>query len=640
MKKNLLLLISYLLTLCLNGFAQGISKKINASHSSTMQSPAPVSFQRNCGTMENLAIELQKDPSLLKKMEQMEVELQQEIAVQQLHSGNKTNSVYKIPVVVHVVYKNGTENVSDAQIYSQIAALNRDYRKHNTDISQVPAAFAALATDAEIEFCLASVDPNGQATTGITRTFTNNTQGFGNPTPSVKTAPDGVSPWDPSKFMNMWVCDLQGQLLGYAQFPGTGSASTDGIVIDYAYFGTMGTATSPFDKGRTATHEVGHYLNLRHIWGDANCGNDFVNDTPTQQASNGQCPTFPHVTCSNGPNGDMFMNYMDYVDDACMFMFSEGQKARMVATLTGTGSGSRASLLTNTNVNCSTPSQVLSCDTIANYTASTQLALYRPSNVGQPGTGYLAGTNSWGDIGFAEKFTALQPLQKIYGALIGFGYGYGFSNATVNAKVWKADGVGGTPGTVLASKTLILSDILTDINAQNYTGVTFTNPVAINSGAYFIGIEFNNSTIDSIALYTTANGSVTTGKAYEGLSDGSWYPFTDNTNSWGINLGLAIAPALCIDYTGIASTSQNSDAIQLFPNPSSGNISLSSDEFATEKVDIKVFNSVGSLVLNLANVSANGKLITVDLLGYPQGLYIFEVKIKEHFTTKRLNLIH
>ncbi|MBL0049058.1 MAG: T9SS type A sorting domain-containing protein [Bacteroidetes bacterium] len=640
MKKHLLLILSISLLTSWKIDAQSISKKVNLAQHLAIQNNTSVPFQRNCGTMENLAFELQKDPALQKKMEKMEEELQEEIAVHQQHVGNKTSTVYKIPVVVHVVYKSGTENVSDAQIYSQIAALNRDYRKQNTDISQVPAAFAALAADAEIEFCLASVDPNGIATTGITRTLTNNTQGFGNPTPSVKTAPDGVSPWDPSRYMNMWVCDLQGQLLGYAQFPGTGSASTDGIVIDFAYFGTMGTATAPFDKGRTATHEVGHYLNLRHIWGDANCGNDFVNDTPTQQASNGQCPTFPHVTCSNGPNGDMFMNYMDYVDDACMFMFSEGQKARMVATLTGTGSGSRASLLTNTNVNCSTPSQVLSCDTIANFTASTPLALYRPSHVGQPGTGYLSGTNSWGDIGFAEKFNALQPLQKIYGAQILFGYGYGFSNATLNAKVWKADGVGGTPGTTLATKTLVLSDIFADITAGNPTNVTFTNPIAINSGSYFIGIEFNNNTIDTIALYTTSNGSVTTGKAYEGLSDGSWYPFTDNTNSWGLNLGLAIAPALCIDYTGIATSTQNSDAIQLFPNPSNGNISLASDEFATEKVDIKVFNSVGSLVLNLANVSANGKLITVDLSGYPQGLYIFEIATKEHSYTKRLNLIH
>src|SRR6185503_7844831 len=99
-------------------------------------------------------------------------------------------------------------------------------------------------------------------------------------------------------------------------------SSTDGVVIDDNAFGSTGTVQAPYNKGRTATHEVGHWLNLRHIWGDANCGDDFVNDTPTQQTSNVGCPNYPHVTCGNGTNGDMFVNYMDYVNDACMAMFS------------------------------------------------------------------------------------------------------------------------------------------------------------------------------------------------------------------------------------------------------------------------------------------------------------------------------
>ncbi len=109
------------------------------------------------------------------------------------------------------------------------------------------------------------------------------------------------------------------------------------MVILYAAFGTQGTATAPFNKGRTATHEVGHYLNLRHIWGDRNdcTGNDLVTDTPPAQAANFGKPKFPHITCNNGPDGDMFMNYMDYVDDAAMVMFTTGQVARMNATLAG-----------------------------------------------------------------------------------------------------------------------------------------------------------------------------------------------------------------------------------------------------------------------------------------------------------------
>src|SRR5262249_31419652 len=130
--------------------------------------------------------------------------------------------------------------------------------------------------------------------------------------------------------------NLGNGLLGYAQFPG-GARATDGVVILHAAFGTTGTAQEPFNLGRTATHEVGHYLNLRHIWGDAeDCtGTDYVDATPNAQHPNYHTPEYPHISCNNGPDGDMFMNYMDYVDDATMVMFTRGQAMRMQAALDG-----------------------------------------------------------------------------------------------------------------------------------------------------------------------------------------------------------------------------------------------------------------------------------------------------------------
>ena len=156
------------------------------------------------------------------------------------------------------------------------------------------------------------------------------------------TSQGGADVWDSKKYLNIWVCNLSGSTLGFAQFPG-GPESTDGVVVDYLYFGSIGTATAPYDLGRTLTHEVGHWLNLRHIWGDSYCGNDFVDDTPTQQTSNSGCPSFPHISCNNGPNGDMFMNYMDYTHDDCLIMFTNGQKNRMIAALLN----SRSELLDN-----------------------------------------------------------------------------------------------------------------------------------------------------------------------------------------------------------------------------------------------------------------------------------------------------
>ena len=246
----------------------------------------------------------------------------------------------RIPTVVHVVYSTAAQNISDAQIQSQIAVLNRDFRQKNADVGTVPVAFSTFVADARIEFQLATTDPSGNPTNGITRTSTT-VASFSDDDAVKSTTTGGANAWPSDKYLNIWVCQLGGGLLGYAQFPG-GPAATDGVVILHSGFGTSGTAAAPFNLGRTATHEIGHWLNLRHIWGDdgTGCsGSDFVADTPNQGGPNYGAPTFPKVSCGNAPNGDMFMNYMDYVDDAAMVMFSAGQVTRMQASLDGLRSG-------------------------------------------------------------------------------------------------------------------------------------------------------------------------------------------------------------------------------------------------------------------------------------------------------------
>ena len=242
--------------------------------------------------------------------------------------------VTTIPVVVHVLYNTPNQNISDAQIQSQIDVLNRDFRKKNPDVETLPEAFKSLAADARIEFALATIDPTGRPSTGVTRTATT-IVGFRADDRMKATATGGIDPWATDRYLNLWVCRLTGGILGYAQFPG-GPVATDGVVITTTGFGTLGTATPPFNLGRTTTHEVGHWLNLRHIWGndDTGCnGSDLVTDTPNQAGPNSGKPTFPRVTCNNGPNGDLFMNYMDYTDDAGMYMFTTGQVIRIQATL-------------------------------------------------------------------------------------------------------------------------------------------------------------------------------------------------------------------------------------------------------------------------------------------------------------------
>lgn len=270
------------------------------------------------------------------RMQRSEIHFQTErlirrgLAFRRLKTG-----VIRIPVVVHVVYKDHPENISVAQIKSQIKALNRDYRAKNTDKTKVPAVWKGLVADVKVEFFLATKDPHGKPTKGITRTHTA-TPTFSTNDHVKSSATGGANPWPSNKYLNLWVCTLGDQLLGYAQFPGM-PAATDGVVILNTAFGTTGTAAAPFNLGRTTTHEVGHWLNLNHIWGDtSDCsGTDHISDTPGAQLPNFGTPTFPHVTCQNGPNGDMFVNYMDYVDDQAMVMFTSGQAARMQATLTG-----------------------------------------------------------------------------------------------------------------------------------------------------------------------------------------------------------------------------------------------------------------------------------------------------------------
>jgi pregnancy-associated plasma protein-A len=289
--------------------------------------------RRQCGTMTVHHRLLERYP----QFRQRQMNLETAIARRMAAGPTRRIGVTKIPVVVHVVYNAPAENISNAQINSQISALNRDFRAKNDDKSSVPGAWNGLVSDVQIEFFLATKDPKGKSTTGITRTKTTRTE-FGDDDSVKSKATGGVKAWPTNKYLNLWVCTLGGGLLGYAQFPG-GPAATDGVVILNTAFGTTGTAAPPFDLGRTAVHEVGHWFNLHHIWGDGSVNScsdsDFVDDTPNQEGPNFGKPAFPHVTCQNAPNGDMFMNYMDYVDDAAMLMFTPQQVVRMQATLDG-----------------------------------------------------------------------------------------------------------------------------------------------------------------------------------------------------------------------------------------------------------------------------------------------------------------
>ncbi|MFM7901364.1 MAG: M43 family zinc metalloprotease, partial [Bacteroidota bacterium] len=305
---------------------------------------------------------LNSNPALMQQLQANELTVREWILNNRKGQQRGTSTLVTIPVVFHVVYKNNTQNIADSNLVRQLDILNECYRLQNTNFSQTRAIFDTIAADVEVEFCLATVDPSGNPSNGITRTqaptsaFFDPLLGFDN---VKRSANGGKDPWPADQYLNIWICDMSlfglTAVLGYAQFPG-GNPLTDGVVIQYQFTGFMPNNTTS-DLGKTTVHEVGHWLGLRHIWGDGQgsstpCDStDYVDDTPNADTASQQTCIIKN-SCTNESAywnaigidpPDMIENYMDYSYDACMTMFTQGQKDRMLGFLNTL----RASLLTS-----------------------------------------------------------------------------------------------------------------------------------------------------------------------------------------------------------------------------------------------------------------------------------------------------
>jgi Pregnancy-associated plasma protein-A/Secretion system C-terminal sorting domain len=461
-----------------------------------------LSAQRNCASHDVLQQQLQNDPALQSRMDAIE---QQVAHYLQQNGGSTDRAVITIPVVFHVVYRTTAENISDAQVLSQLAVLNADFRATNSDIGLTPALFAGLVADSEIEFCMAQRDPAGAATTGITRKSTTVTA-WGTNDNVKKSSAGGVNPWNRDQYLNIWVCNIGGGILGYAQFPG-GSATTDGVVLDYRYTGTMGTATAPFNKGRTATHEVGHWLNLRHIWGDANCGSDLVGDTPTHNTSNGGCPAYPHLSTCSGTPVEMTMNYMDYTDDVCMYMFSAGQKTRMRAVVDP--GGARATLASSPGC---TPSTGGATCGIPASTATSSITSSGATLGWAAVTGATSYTVEW-KLGSASTWTTIVGLSGTSTSLSGL--------TASTAYNWRVTAVcGATTGTATAT-------------------VAFTTLAGGGGGGCTDIYEANNTRNTSKTIGVNTNIGALIGTS----TDVDWFRFANTSAARNIKLDLTTLPA-------------------------------------------------------------------------------------------------
>jgi len=306
----------FLVAVCGMLFISSCQKSSAPSDENLADESSSAPTQRNCAAQEVLEEQIKADPTLRQRMDGIESFIQR-IAADPVNSRLLPSGIIEIPVVVNVLYKTPAQNISTEQIQSQIDVLNQDFSATNSDYSAPSVFQSVLSGDIRIRFVLDAVI---RLKVKVSSWPINDAM--------KKSSKGGIDPTSPTTKLNFWVCNLTSGYLGYAQFPG-GNASTDGVVIDDNAFGTIGNLFPDYNKGRTATHEVGHWMNLRHIWGDANCGNDLVGDTPLHNAANFGCPAEGHLSTCTGTPLEMWMNYMDYTDDKCMFMFTAGQKVRM-----------------------------------------------------------------------------------------------------------------------------------------------------------------------------------------------------------------------------------------------------------------------------------------------------------------------
>lgn len=575
--------------------------------------PAFAQEEEQCATMFMDSVLRAKHPEI-GTLDEFEVFLQRKIRERNelKKLGRVLDEVVTIPVVVHVVHNgenvgSGT-NISRAQVEAQIETLNEDFRK----MANTPGFNThSRGADVEIEFALAVINPQGQEMPepGINRINGGRSSWTRDQIENLKT----YTIWDPTLYYNIWVLDIASsgstQLLGYAQFPiqsglpglsEGGAATTDGVVVHVRAFGNTRKGNFPNlfpnnNQGRTLTHETGHWLGLRHIWGDANCGNDFCDDTPPQASASNGCPVGRH-SCGSI---NMVENYMDYSQDACMNIFTLDQKSRMRTVLANsprrrelltsnalgdTRGGApiarfmadRQQVLLNGEVQFTdrslnnptswawkfeggTPSTSTERNPVVTYdspgvysveltvTNSRGSDVFRSSgyievlNAGQcaeatnftgrqtllrePGGGYVAGHNASKIQAVSEFFENPLGYSTVSSARLKFGKVFlkdgEESEAIVNVVVWNARGFQGGPGSVLEYKSVPLRQIAEDVAANRETTVTFNREVPVSGRAFHVGIELVYEG-DTVALYTTRDGEVTTGTSWRQKSNGEW----------------------------------------------------------------------------------------------------------------------
>lgn len=603
-----------------------------------------------CSSNEVYQDMLQTDPNFAANRIAIEAQTQKWITA---HQGLSTQAVITIPVVFHVVYNTTAQNISDAKIQAQINQLNLDYSRTNADAGNTPSVFSGLAANTQVQFCLAQRDPSGNATNGIVRKSTTVTS-FSTNDNVKRSANGGDNAWSSSSYLNIWSCNLSGGVLGYAQFPG-GAASTDGVVLLYSSIGSAaspGTA-SPYNLGRTATHEVGHWLNLFHIWGDdgtACTGSDQVSDTPNQADENYGCPSFPTISCSNGPNGEMFMNYMDYTDDACMNMFTSGQAARMTATLNGT----RASLQTSLSCvpptgggTCGTPSglassSVTTTSATISWTAVSGATSYKTQYRVVGAASWIIGTSASTSAPLTGLTASTNYEFQVQAVCSSGSSSFSSSGTFTTSSVSTCSDANEPNETRTAGKTINtnvdIPGLISSTTDNDYFKFTTTSPNT------YIQVTLTNLPADyDLRLYNSSGSTLSTsqlgGTSSETIKRNTTSAGTYYLRVWGYNgaysttqcYNLRVSTASSAFRVGAENETvgdaDKESGFSIVPNPVKNNATVYMTIDNASIAQLKVTDIAGRVIkFNTVLMNEGVNKFDVDVTGFANGIYVMEIK--------------
>ena len=693
---------------------------------------------------------------------------------QDLASGRATAATYTIPIIFHIIYSTGEavgsgHNISQAQVNSQIPILNADYGGTGYQTNQyatiasatghapfydyaianslpAPDAAGTVIAGSGITFCLATKNASGVtlAEPGIDRVTWESISGATDPaTSNVQTLMDGtIKPatiWDPTKYFNVWTSDGGSSgLLGYSTFPPLNASTpvfsdesvssvstTDGVWVCYTSLGNTGNVSAPYNYGRTLTHESGHYFGLRHIWGDGTCATDYCNDTPPAYEAN-YVPwptTYPYVdpngTCVDNGDGEMFMNFMDYSDDAAMWMFTTDQVARFTTSLASSPwrSGLTSSAANLCNLTVSTPTAAftpptnictsaatvftdassgpptswnwsvspstgvtittntvanpsitftaagtytltdavsnsagtnsvshavtvsvcpVTCDTMRNITSADMATphIYFVGNTTAHDSGYLLGTNIYGDLAKAEKYTVSSANYQIK-AIQAYLYVKGTTDA-VTFNVWNDNS--GTPGTVVASQTVTLGSLAMGYNTINLsTPYTFTT----NPATFYVGFNIpSGATGDTIAVASNDGTNGIANAGFEQWSDNSWNAYSSATD-YGANLDNFLFPIGCGPGLGIGIAQHNilTENITFFPNPSNGQVSFAITLDTPTDLTVSIVNMLGQVVSTKRENNIGHAILNYDFSSLSKGVYFVNILDSQNNKTVKKMII-